>query len=407
MRFNPRFLNIRNIEDARERLRELGPSEQGFSIMTPKMVNRSVYVENVDTRAANMMKQNMLSIGGEVSMPRDAFGFEGSTVPVIVSGNLKHFKELIKKLKLQPFGLKILAAELEELLDSESCARTLRLGGREYNLDKKTLLMGVINVTPDSFSDGGIHTGAKDAIEHGTRLAEEGADLLDIGGESTRPGSEFISLDEELGRVMPVIEGLRKLTDVPISIDTTKASVAREALDAGCVMVNEISAMRLDEEMLTLVVSRNVPVCLMHMQGMPKDMQIEPRYDDVVGEISDFLRERAGVALEAGVAPANILIDPGIGFGKTLEHNLEIIRRLREFRSLGYPVVLGPSRKAFIGTVLDLPVDERLEGTAASVALGIANGADMVRVHDVKEMVRVSRLADAITGKGLGRNEIG
>jgi dihydropteroate synthase len=216
-----------------------------------------------------------------------------------------------------------------------------------------------------------------------------------------------VSLDEELERVMPVIEGLRELTEVPISIDTTKAAVARQALDAGCAMVNEISAMRLDEEMLPLVVSRGVPFCLMHMQGMPKDMQIEPRYDDVVGEISDFLRERAEVAIEAGAAPSDIMIDPGIGFGKTLDHNLEIIRRLRELRSLGYPVVLGPSRKSFIGKILDLTVEERLEGTAAAVALGITGGADILRVHDVREMVRVARVADAIIGKGLRRNRVG
>ncbi len=400
MRFNPRFLDIRDIEDARRRLQALGPSDQGLSIMAPKMVCRSIYVENVDSRAANMMKQNMLSIGGEVSLPRDAFGFEGSKIPIIISGNLKHYRELLKKLRLQPFGLKILADELEQLLDCEGTERALSLGGRDYNLGARTLVMGVINMTPDSFSDAGFHAGAQDAIEHGIRLAEEGADIIDIGGESTRPGSDFIPLDEELRRVMPVIEGLVRLTDIPISIDTTKTEVARRALDAGCAMVNEISAMRLEDEMLPLVVLSGVPFCLMHMQGMPKDMQIEPRYDDVIGEIVQFLRERCEAAIEAGASPGNIMIDPGIGFGKTVEHNLEIIRCLREFRSLGYPVVLGPSRKSFIGRVLDLPVDDRLEGTAVAVAMAIANGADVVRVHDVKEMVRVSRLADAIVEKG-------
>jgi len=400
VRFNPRFLGIRDIEDARQRLQVLGPSDQGLSIMAPKMVCRSIYVENVDSRAANMMKQNMLSIGGEVSLPRDAFGFEGSKIPIIISGNLKHYRELIKKLRMQPFGLKILADELEQMLDCESAERVLSLGGRDYDLGARTLVMGVINMTPDSFSDSGIHAGAKDAIEHGIRLAEEGADIIDIGGESTRPGSDFISLDEELRRVMPVIEGLVKLTDIPISIDTTKTEVARRALDAGCAMVNEISAMRLEKEMLPLVALSGVPFCLMHMQGMPKDMQIEPRYDDVIGEIVQFLRERSEAAIEAGASPSNIMIDPGIGFGKTVEHNLEIIRCLRELRSLGYPVVLGPSRKSFIGKVLDLPVDDRLEGTAVALAMAIANGADIVRVHDVKEMVRVSRLADAIVEKG-------
>lgn len=407
MRFNPRFLMIRDLGDARKRLDDLGPSDHGKSVMAPKMVCRSVHVDGVDTRAANMLKQNMLSIGGEASLPRDAFDFQGARIPVIISGNLKHYKELINKLKIQPFGLKVLAAELEELIGSWGRERRLRLGSREYDLDERTLIMGVINITPDSFSDGGIHADARGAVAHGARLAEEGADILDVGGESTRPGSDFISLDEELRRVMPVIEDLIELTDVPISIDTTKAEVARRALDAGCVMVNEISAMRLDEEMLPLVVSRGVPFCLMHMQGMPKDMQIEPRYDDVMGEIIEFLRARAEAAIEAGASPSNIMIDPGIGFGKTVEHNLEIIRRLWEFGSLGYPVVLGPSRKSFIGKLLDLPVDDRVEGTAAAITMSVAGGADIIRVHDVREMVRIARVADAVVGKGQGRSEVG
>jgi len=262
--------------------------------------------------------------------------------------------------------------------------------------------MGVVNVTPDSFSDGGRFFEHRAAVEHGLRLVEEGADILDVGGESTRPGSDFITLDEELRRVVPVVEGLAERAGVPVSIDTTKAEVARRALDAGCAMVNEISALRLDPEMLPLLVERGVPFCLMHMRGLPKDMQADPRYDDVLGEIAAFLRERADAAVEAGADPANIVIDPGIGFGKTLEHNLEILRRLGELRSLGYPILLGTSRKSFIGRILDLPEDQRLEGTAASVALGIAEGADIVRVHDVREMVRVARVADAITGKSQG-----
>jgi len=260
-------------------------------------------------------------------------------------------------------------------------------------------VMGVVNVTPDSFSDGGRFFDAKSAIEHALRLEEEGADILDIGGESTRPGSDFIPLEEELRRVMPVIEGVAGKAGVPLSIDTTKAEVARRALAAGCAMVNEISAMRLDGEMLPLVVEERVPFCLMHMQGMPKDMQVEPRYGDVVGEVATFLRERAETAEEAGADPGDIMIDPGIGFGKTLEHNLEILRRLGELKSLGYALVLGTSRKSFIGRILDMPEDRRVEGTAASVALGIAKGADIVRVHDVAEMVRVCRVADAILGK--------
>ncbi|RJP31443.1 MAG: dihydropteroate synthase [Actinobacteria bacterium] len=402
MRFDPRFLNVDDLHEAYARLDELRPSEQGRAIMAPKMVNRVVRVDNVDTKAANILKQNMLSIGGEVSLPREVFDYGGMKVSAVISGNLKHYKLLISKLKRQPFGLKALAAELEWLLCSSMMEerRILRLGGREYDLGARTLVMGVVNVTPDSFSDGGRFFDARTAIDHALRLEEEGADILDIGGESTRPGSDFITLDEELRRVMPVIEGIAGRASAPLSIDTTKAEVARQALQAGCAMVNEISAMRLDPEMLPLVVDKGVPFCLMHMQGMPKDMQVEPDYDDVVGEIAAFLRERAQAAMEAGADPSDIMVDPGIGFGKTLEHNLEIIRRLSEFKSLGYTLLLGSSRKSFIGRILDLPEDERVEGTAASVAVGIVNGADIVRVHDVKEMVRVTRVADAILGKG-------
>ena len=409
MRFNPRLLQVADLRGAHARLEELGPSDQGKVIMAPKLVHRVVHVDNVDTKAANILKQNMLSIGGEVSLPREVFDYGGQKVSAVISGNLKHYKLLIAKLKRQPFGLKALAAELEGLLRSDLVEekRVLRLGGMEYPLDERTLIMGVVNVTPDSFSDGGRFFDASAAVEHALRLEEEGADILDIGGESTRPGSDFIPLEEELRRVMPVLEQLAGRASVPISIDTTKAEVARRALDAGSAMVNEISAMRLDPGMLPLVVERGVPFCLMHMQGMPKDMQVEPRYDDVMGEIAAFLRERAEAALEAGADPSNIIVDPGIGFGKTLEHNLEILRRLAELKSLGYTLMLGTSRKSFIGRILDLPEDERVEGTAASVALGIANGADIVRVHDVKEMVRVARVADAIVGKGKGRRESG
>ena len=404
MRFNPRLLDVADMDGAYARLDELDPSEQGREIMAPKMIHRVIRVDNVDTRAANILKQNMLSIGGEVSLPREVFDYGEKQVSAVISGSLKHYRLLISKLKRQPFGLKTLAQELDRLLhiSLEREGRVLRLGGREYDLDERTLIMGVVNVTPDSFSDGGRFYDSRAAVEHALRLVEEGADILDIGGESTRPGSEFISLEEELHRVMPVLEEITGDAGVPVSIDTTKSEVALRALDAGCAMVNEISAMRLDEKMLPLVVERGVPFCLMHMQGMPKDMQVEPVYDDVIGEIAAFLRERAAAAEEAGADPSNIMIDPGIGFGKSLEHNLEIVRRLGEFKSLGYPLVLGTSRKSFIGTILDLPVEERLEGTAASVAVGIANGADIIRVHDVKEMARVARVTDAVVGKGQG-----
>jgi len=267
---------------------------------------------------------------------------------------------------------------------------------RKLEIGRRTLIMGILNVTPDSFSDGGLYASVESAVEHAERMVSEGADIIDVGGESTRPGAESVPAEDEIRRILPVIEKLTKITKIPISIDTYKSSVARRALEAGACIINDISALRGDPDMAYVAAEAGVSVALMHMKGTPKDMQVNPHYDDPINEITSFFRERIQAAVDAGISPDQIIIDPGIGFGKTAEHNLEIIRRLREFKSLGKPILIGTSRKSFIGKVLDLPVDDRLEGTAATVAVSICNGADIVRVHDVKEMLRVARMTDAI-----------
>jgi dihydropteroate synthase len=268
-------------------------------------------------------------------------------------------------------------------------------GGR-LEVSKRTLIMGILNVTPDSFSDGGAFLDPDSAIAHANDLVAQGADIIDIGGESTRPGAKPVDVEEEIRRVVPAIAKLAPDVGIPISIDTTKASVARAALDAGAQIVNDVSAGRFDDEMLPLAAERKVPIVLMHMLGDPRTMQSSPSYRDVVGEIASFLAERAAVARATGVEPGHILIDPGFGFGKTREHNLVLLRRLRELACLGYPVLAGTSRKSFIGTTLDLPVTDRLEGTAATVALAVANGASVVRVHDVGPMRRVAGMVEAV-----------
>ncbi len=274
--------------------------------------------------------------------------------------------------------------------------RVVRCGNRELALGRKTLVMGIINVTPDSFSGDGLGGDAGAAVAQGKRMVEEGADILDVGGESTRPGSEPVELEEERARVVPVVEALAAEVEVPLSIDTYKSRVAREALAKGASMVNDISGLHADEEMAGVASEAGAAVVVMHIQGRPRDMQKNPRYADVIGEISDYLEEGIARTEAAGIARERIIVDPGIGFGKKLEHNLEILRRLRELRCLGCAVMVGTSRKSMIGMILDLPAEERLEGTAATVALAVAGGADIVRVHDVKEMVRVARVADAI-----------
>lgn len=260
---------------------------------------------------------------------------------------------------------------------------------------KRPLIMGIINVTPDSFSGDGLAGKLKEAVKQAERFVQEGADIFDVGGESSRPGSDAVPVEEELERVIPLICEIKHL-GVPISVDTTKARVAEEALKNGAVMVNDISSLRFDARMVDVVSDYDVEVVLMHMLGTPKTMQKNPEYGDVVRAIVKFLEERIAFCADAVISSENIFVDPGIGFGKTVEHNLEIIRRLSEFKILQKPLVAGPSRKSFIGNTLNLPVEERLEGTAAVVALCVNAGADIIRVHDVKAMRRVVDMACAV-----------
>ncbi len=257
-------------------------------------------------------------------------------------------------------------------------------------------LMGVVNVTPDSFSDGGLFLDAEAAIDHGRELAEQGAEILDIGGESTRPGAEEVSAEEELARVAPVVAGLAEAATV--SIDTSKVAVAEAALDAGATIVNDVTALRGDPEIGALCAERDAGLVLMHMQGDPRTMQEAPTYDDVVDDVKVFLAERMQSAIDAGVAEERIWLDPGIGFGKNLDHNLELLRRLGELRELGRPLVVGASRKSFIGKIDGSAVGDRLGGTIASSVLAAAEGADILRVHDVDEVAQALRVAGAILG---------
>lgn len=257
--------------------------------------------------------------------------------------------------------------------------------------------MGILNITPDSFTDGGLFFSMSSAIEHGIRMVEEGADIIDVGGESTRPGSEPVAYEEEVRRIIPVIDALAKTVKVPISVDTYKADVAKRALDAGASIINDISGLRFDPEMPKVAAHYRVPVVLMHIKGTPKNMQVNPEYEALIPEIVDYLRAGIRLAMDSGVREEMIIVDPGIGFGKTCEHNLEILRNLREFTFLEKPLLVGPSRKAFIGKILgNASPSERMEGTAAAVAISIMNGANIVRVHDVKEMGRVARVTDAV-----------
>jgi len=267
---------------------------------------------------------------------------------------------------------------------------------KDYTLRfEKTLIMGILNVTPDSFSDGGLFADIDTAVAHGKKMVSEGADVIDVGGESSRPGSAPLSEKEELDRILPVVTRLLDEVSVPISIDTYKPLVADACLKAGAHLINDITGLT-NPEMRKVAVKHNIPVVLMHMRGTPKTMQQNPVYQDLLGEITAFFQEQIATARKAGIQ--NIIIDPGIGFGKTVEHNLQILKHLGEFKSLGCPILVGPSRKSFIGMITGLSVKERLDGTLAAIIVAVMSGANMVRVHDVNECKRAVQVADAIRG---------
>lgn len=271
-------------------------------------------------------------------------------------------------------------------------------------IGKKTIIMGILNVTPDSFSDGGHFYSPDDAIKHAIQMEKEGADIIDVGGESTRPDAKPISKKEEMNRIIPILEELLKKLKNPISVDTYKSEIAKKALDIGANMINDVSALRSDEKLAKIVAEYDIPICLMHMKGEPRNMQINPVYDDVVREIYDFLKERTEYAISQGIKKENIIIDPGIGFGKRtgkgIEDNCEILNRLNELKDLGFPIMVGASRKIFIGNVYGrdkpLPVTVRLEGSLAAANTAVMNGADIIRVHDVKETRQCLDLVDKI-----------
>jgi len=396
-----RVLKFDTEADVKKELTRIGVDPAGIELMAGKAFQLNISVSGLSAPAALILKQEMLSLGGDCANHRLVIKNAVDNVEAILMGSLKIFKLLLPKLTAQPFELNRLADKLKRLIESTEFpyAFEIKLKNKMLRLSSHTHIMGILNVTPDSFSDGGQFLAVADAVKHGIQMVEEGADIIDIGAESTRPGAEPISSDHELSRLLPVIEKLKQETNVPISVDTYKAKVAEAAIQSGADIINDISGLRFDEEMKKIAATYGTPVVIMHIKGEPKNMQLNPQYDDVIGEIFSFLEESKQMAIEAGINGDQIIVDPGIGFGKRLGDNYEILRRLSEFEGLGCPILIGPSRKSFIGNVLNLPPQQRLEGTAAAVAIGIQNGAHLVRVHDVKEMKRVCDIADRLVGK--------
>jgi dihydropteroate synthase len=321
---------------------------------------------------------------------------------VLIMGTPLQLRRLVERLSFQPFDVPALGERIAQIIDGMTRPPAARLRGKSFSLDlaERVHVMGVVNVTPDSFSDGGLYLQPTEALRHALALVEDGADIIDIGGQSTKPGSDPVTEDEEFKRVLPVVEMLAEEWSGPISIDTSSSRVAREALAAGAGIVNDIAALSGDPELAGVTAEHGAACILMHMQGTPATMQENPSYDDVMGEICGVLTEAVERAQTAGIGEDQIAVDPGIGFGKTTEHNLAILKHLPELGVLGKPIVIGTSRKGFIGNVLDLPVEERLEGTLATAAYAVAQGARIVRVHDVKPVVRAVRMVEACITQG-------
>ncbi|HRR40582.1 MAG TPA: dihydropteroate synthase [Syntrophales bacterium] len=393
-----RCLVLNTEAEAAEVLESIGADAYGVRAMAPKMGHLNLLIKDLPCPTANIMKQEMLSLGGDVAVARGTVACSIEKTDALVMGTRKQVGRFAEKIEKQPFGLSAIAKEIARVLENiGKDAFRLETPRRTIELGKRTLVMGIINVTPDSFSDGGKLVDAGAAVRRGVEMEEEGADILDVGGESSRPGAMTVSEEEELRRVIPVVEGLAARVGIPISVDTAKAKVAKAALEAGAELVNDITALNGDDRMAEVAAELKASVVLMHMRGTPRTMQEgDLSYGDLFSEVIDYLAGSIRLALDAGIDPERIVVDPGIGFGKGLRDNIRLLRGLGEFKVLGRPILVGTSRKAFIGAVTGKDAAERLEGTAATVTAAILNGAHIVRVHDVGFMKRVAAMADAI-----------
>lgn len=381
-------------------LRDIDLPSDEVETLVLKSYPIAIKLEQFPIAEAQILQQEMTSVKGlAIAVQKsDAENDSYTARDLFLLANQDVFQAFVKRIREEPHRLKDIAQSMEQVVKNiQHDQFSLHSARFSWNLHHRTMIMGILNVTPDSFSDGGKFLQPEAAVERAVRMKEEGADIIDIGAESTRPDSDPISPQEELRRLMPVVKPLLKLGDLPVSIDTYKAEVANVMLAEGVDMINDISGFTLDCNMPGVLANHDVPVVIMHIPAAPKTMQYYTKYRSLISDILLFLSRSIEVGKQAGIAPDRIIIDPGIGFGKTSEQNLSILRLLPEFKSLGRPILIGVSRKSFIGKILNLPPEDRLEGTAAAVVAAILNGANLIRVHDVKEMVRVSRMADAIS----------
>lgn len=392
MKHNTHLLCINKKTELENEMKLIGADTTGINLMLPKGELLIIKVQDVSQKAAIILKQEMLSKSGEAVLHKGVSMLNKEISDILLIGTIKQFTEVIQKLQMQPFGLKIIANELIDVISRRDEMHNIRLidcNGKDLVIGEKTLIMGILNITPDSFSDGGKYINIDDAVDYAIKMVEEGADIIDIGGESTRPGNNPVSEKEELSRILPIIERLAQSIDVPISVDTYKSGVAEQAIKAGAHIINDVWGFKKDKKMAEIVSEYKVPVILMH------NREIES-YKSLMDEIISDIQDSISIAIEAGINKSKIIIDPGIGFAKSYEENLIVMNRLDEIVALGYPVLLGTSRKSLIGNTIDLDVDERIEGTIATVCHGVTKGCNIVRVHDIRQIKRACSMMDKI-----------
>lgn len=391
-----RILSLEHKQDLNAELHRIGVDPKAWQIFAAKSRILTIKLAGLSPAGANILKQTALITGADCAIHRDCISGRVKKSDAILFATPRQIDEICLRLEHQPECARRLVSELQALTRCGLSSPTpVKIRGRVFDF-KKTYVMGIINITPDSFYDGGRFLSPQRAIDHGLKMVDEGADIIDIGAESTRPGSRPVKEEEQLERLLPVLKGLVKRVRVPISVDTTNARVAEIALNEGADIVNDISGFGFDPQMAKVCARADAKVIVMHIKGRPKTMQKNPVYKDLLQEIVSKLALAIAKGIKAGIKKEHIFVDPGIGFGKRLEHNLEILRRLGELRTFGQPIVVGPSRKSFIGMILNLPPEERLEGTIAAAVVAAKNGANIIRVHDVQKLKRALTLFDTL-----------
>jgi dihydropteroate synthase len=376
----------------------MGVDPVGIDIMEAKSRHHLIRLDDIDLRAALILKQDMLSLGGEAALSREAAGLHIRQTPVLLMGTTRQLRRLVSKMKGQPFKLADLSGSIEELLDKVDNGSRYVVEGQDLLSGGRKAVVGILNVTKDSFYDGGKYAERDSAVARGMEMAAQGADIIDVGGESTRPGARPVSAKEEMERVIPVIRDLKAEGVNRISIDTTRSEVAEKAIQEGAGIVNDISGMTFDPRMLHVAAASEASVILMHTRGRPETMQEDLVYDDLMGEVCSCLENAMDLAMDEGIPVERICLDPGIGFGKSPEQNLELISRIGELRSLGAAVMVGASRKSFIGALTGADVEHRMPGSVGAAVAAALKGADMVRVHDVAETVQAMAVVSGMKG---------